>query len=130
MGTTNLPAAQAGPTVADVMLRDPEVHPSSSTVADVRAAFESPKQKLFLIADGDRYVGAVRRGAIDGAADDSSLTKVDLGAVPTLAPDAPSSDVYALVEAHDLNRIPVVDADGVLHGLVCFNRTRETFCVA
>ena len=126
----NLPAADAGPTVADVMLRDPEVHPSSATVADVRAAFASPKQKLFVIADGTRYMGALTREHADGATDGAAVTELDVNAVPTLAPDAPSSDVYALVAEHDLNRIPVVDADGVLHGLVCFNRTRETFCVA
>lgn len=124
MGTTNIAAADAGPTVADVMLPGPEVHPPSATVADVQAAFESPRQKLFLVADGARYVGAVERDFEAGTA--TTVAELDLTAVPTLAPDAPVADIYDLGRS----RIPVVDADGALVGLVCFNRTRDTFCVA
>ncbi|MEA2123720.1 MAG: hypothetical protein QOI80_502 [Solirubrobacteraceae bacterium] len=130
MGTVNIPASDAGPTVGDVMLRDPEVHPPTTTVGDVRRAFESPRQKLFLIADGSSYVGAVLRDGADGGSDSDPVTSLDTGSVPTLSPDSPTSRIYELVEAHDLTRIPVVDTDGTLHGLVCFNRTRETFCVA
>jgi CBS domain-containing protein len=96
----------------------------------VRAAFESPRQKLFLIADGTRYVGAVMRDSDGAAPDDAPVGELDTAAVPTLAPDAPVSRIYDLADTYNLSRIPVVDADGTLHGLVCFNRTRETFCVA
>jgi CBS domain-containing protein len=130
MGTVNIAAADAGPTVGDVMLRDPEVHPSSSTVGDVRAAFESPKQKLFLIADGTRYVGAVVRESEGGAPNTAPVTELDTHAVPTVTPDDPVSRIYDLANTYNLSRIPVVDADGTLHGLVCFNRTAESFCVA
>jgi CBS domain-containing protein len=130
MGGVNVPVAEAGPTVGDVMLPDPEVHPPSSTVGDARRAFESPRQKLLVIADGARYVGAVRRESAEGdAADDAPITALETS-VPTLSPSDPTARIFEIVDTHDLTRIPVVGEDGTLHGLVCFNRDRHSFCVA
>jgi CBS domain-containing protein len=131
MGGVNVPVAEAGATVGEVMLPDPEVHPSSATVGDARRAFESPRQKLLVIVDGPRYVGAVRRESTEGdAADDAPITSLETGAVPTLSPEDPTERIFEIVDTHDLNRIPVVGEDGTLHGLVCFNRSRHSFCVA
>ncbi len=130
MGGVNVPVAEAGPTVGDVMLPGPEVHPPTATVADARRAFESPRQKLLVIADGDRYVGAVRRESTEGdAAADAPITSLET-TVPTLSPGDPTERIFAIVEANDLDRIPVVGDDGTLHGLVCFNRSGQSFCVA
>jgi CBS domain-containing protein len=126
----NVPVAEAGPTVGDVMLPDPDVHPSTATVADARRAFESPRQKLLVIADGSTYVGAVRRESTEGdAADDAPITSLET-AVPVLGPDDPTERIFEIVDEHGLTRIPVVGEDGTLLGLVCFNRGRDSFCVA
>lgn len=128
MGAVNVPVAEAGATVGEVMLPDPDVHPPSATVGDARAAFASPRQKLLVIADGDRYVGAVRRESAEGdAADDAPITSLET-AVPTLAPGDPTDRIFAIVDTEDLTRIPVVK-NGRLVGLVCFNRGKHAFCV-
>jgi CBS domain-containing protein len=129
MGGVNVPVAEAGPTVGDVMLRDPDVHPSTATVADARRAFESPRQKLLVIADGAHYVGAVRRESAEGdAADDAPITSLETS-VPILSPEDPTERIFEIVDKHELTRIPVVD-DGELVGLVCFNSGQHAFCVA
>ena len=129
MGGVNVPVSEAGATVGEVMLPDPDVHPPSATVGDARRAFESPRQKLLVIADGTRYIGGVRREAAEGdASDDAPITSLETG-VPTLAPGDPTERIFAIVDEHDLTRIPVVE-DGELRGLVCFNRGKQSFCVA
>jgi CBS domain-containing protein len=130
MATRNIAIAEAGPRAADVMLDEPKTFPSTTTVADARAVFESPKQKLLVVCDDGRFVGAIRRDGLDGA-DDPSAT---IGAyvdpsVPVLGPDDPSDRVPELVAESGLTRIPVVGAAGELLGLVCFNSSPASFCV-
>ena len=121
--TKNVPAADAGPLVRDVMLAEPDTLPPTATVADARARFESPRHKLLLVADGDRYVAAVTRESIEDADDATPLGELTPAPVPTLAPDEPYERALAL----ERSRTPVVDADGRLSGLVCFNG--RSFCV-
>lgn len=122
--STHIALADAGPRVRDVMLLEPDTLPSSATVADARRAFESPRCKLLVVADGTRYLGAVSRESVDGAGDDEPLTAVAGPGVPTLAPEDPTSRALEL----EASRIPVVEG-GELLGLVCLNRTRGAFCV-
>jgi CBS domain-containing protein len=120
--------AEAGPRARDVMLDAPKTFPPTATVAQAREALASPKQKLLVVCDGDRYVGAIRRDGLDGADDAATIDGYVDGGVPVMAPDDPSGRVPELVEQAGLTRIPVVDADGVLRGLVCFNPS-GSFCV-
>ena len=129
MGTRNIPLDEAGSHARDVMLDEPKAFPPTLTVAEARTVFESPKQKLLLICDGARYVGAIRRDGLDGAPDDQPATDFLDDTVPVMAPDDPSDRVPRLVESSGLTRIPVVDNDGTLLGLVCFNTSPATFCV-
>jgi CBS domain-containing protein len=129
MGTTHIAVAEAGPTVADVMLAKPDVFGPETTVADARREFESPRQKLVVIAAGGRYLGAADREALEEAEDDALVT--ELGAsIPTLGPDEPTARIFEIVEGRGLTRIPVVDDRDCLLGLVCFNGGRDAFCVA
>jgi CBS domain-containing protein len=130
MGTTNIAAADAGPLARDVMLAEPKTFPPTMTVAEARAVFESPRQKLLLVCDGARYVGAVRRDGLEGADDADTIDRHVDPAVPTLAPEDGRDDVPEIVGRTALSRIPVVDASGELLGLVCFNPRRDTYCVA
>ncbi len=127
--TIHIPLDEAGPLVADVMLRGPGTHLPSTTVADARAVFESPRQKLLVLAEGSRYAGAVVPETVAGAADDALLGDLETGGVPTVAPGDPTARALELSESAGLNRIPVVDDAGDLVGLVCLNRTRAAFCV-
>ena len=123
--TTNVKVADAGPLVRDVMLAQPETLPSTATVADARAHFESPRQKLILVSDGARYAGALTRESLHGADDAAELGSLTMADVPTLAPGDPMQRALDL----GASRTPVVDGNGELAGLVCFNGTVQTFCV-
>jgi CBS domain-containing protein len=124
-----VPRGQAGPSIAELMLEQPDTVPPETTVAAARAEFENPRHKLIVLADGDRYVGGVTRETVEGADDADALGGLDVTAAPTLAPDASSAAALELIDATGHTRIPVVGADGRLHGLVCFNRTHDAFCV-
>jgi IMP dehydrogenase len=129
MGTRNIEVADAGPSAKDVMLTEPNTFPPTMTVAEARAVFESPKQKLLVVCEGTHFVGAIRRDGLDGAGDDEAIGDLVDADVVTLAPEDPSARVPEIVEASGLTRIPVVDATGELLGLVCFNPSPGSFCV-
>jgi len=130
MGTNHIALADAGPQVRDVMLVGPETVPPTATVAQAREVFASPRQKLLLVCDGSRYVGALEPAALEGADGAETVDGRVVSGVEVLAPDAPTDRVEAIVAATGRTRIPVVDADGELLGLVCFNRSKGAFCVA
>jgi CBS domain-containing protein len=129
MSTRNIALAEAGERAMDVMLEAPTTVGPATTVAQARAVFESPRQKLLVVCDGDRYVGAVRRDGLDGAPDDDPVGAHLAPDVPVMLAGDPSERVPDLVETSGLTRIPVVDAAGDLVGLVCFDPRRSTFCV-
>ena len=85
--------------------------------------------RLLLVADGDRFLGAVTREDVgDGVGDDTTLE--GLAAESALVrPDDPVDRAVALLEADQSERLPVVTGDGTLVGLVCFNRRHGHFCV-
>ena len=130
MPTRNVPLADAGPRVEDVMLRGPRTVAPDTTVADARAAFENPRVRLLLVARGDTYLGAVTREAIG----DELAGHVTLEALATphgalVAPADPVDRAVELLDAQQTDRLPVVADDGTLVGLVCFNRRQGHFCV-
>jgi CBS domain-containing protein len=129
MPTRNVPLADAGPRVADVMLREPRAVPPGTTVAEARETFENPRVRLLLVADGERFLGAVTRAHVgDGVAADATLGR--LAADGSLVrPDDPVERAVELLDADAADRLPVVAGDGTLVGLVCFNRRHGHFCV-
>ena len=64
-----------------------------------------------------------------GADDADTLGGLDIAAAPTLPAGASTETALEMIERTGMTRIPVVDDDGRLHGLVCFNRTHDAFCV-
>jgi CBS domain-containing protein len=130
MPTRNVPLADAGPHVEDVMLRGPRTVAPETTVAEGREAFENPRVRLLLVARGDTYLGAVTRETIG----DELGGHVTLEALVTaegvrIAPADPVDRAVELLEAQQTDRLPVVADDGTLVGLVCFNRRHGHFCV-
>jgi CBS domain-containing protein len=130
MPTRNVPVADAGPTAEDVMLRDPRTLGPEATVAEARSAFENPKERIVLVADGENLVGAIRRDDVgEDRAADAPLGALADAAVARVAPGEPVARVLELLDADHAERLPVVTDDGALVGLVCFNRARGVFCV-
>jgi CBS domain-containing protein len=130
MPTRNIPAAEAGPAVADLMLRDPRTVTSQTTVAEARGAFANPRERMLLVTDDGRFTGAVPRALVTDDLD-AAMTLGSLldAATPRVAPGDSAGRALELLEADQSERLPVVEADGTLVGLVCFNRNRGVFCV-
>jgi hypothetical protein len=118
-----------GGTAADVMVTTPKTMPSSSTIDQVRHAFEDDHLHMLLLTSNDKLVGTLIRS-------DIPLTAAPcLPALPLARLDgrwtAPTTPVAALasrLEHMDQRRLAVVDSTGALLGLVCLKRKRHGFC--
>jgi CBS domain-containing protein len=129
MSTRNIPMADAGPSAADVMLRDPRAVPPSTTAGEARATFENPRVRLLLVAEGDRFLGAVTRDDLPDPVEDGRTLGDLAGDAVLVRPQDPVERVLGLLGEEDTDRLPVVGEDGALLGLVCFNRRHGHFCV-
>lgn len=111
--------------VADVMLSRPKTVPPTATVAEVRELLANPSVQMVLIADGDRFCGAVTElpAGAEGLALDHADTQPD-----SLPPTATAEEAFARTAAHPNRRVVVLGHDGTLVGLVCLDETRTRFC--
>ena len=118
-------------TVGDVMIQRPKTVPGDVTVADVRAAFDSPAVRTVLLADSDRFIGAIERDGLPGEAADVELAERYVEPRPTtVTPDTPMSVAVEMLERRGEPRLIVLDADGVtLRGLLCANAEGTRFCI-
>ena len=129
MSTRNIPVADAGPSAADVMLRDPRTVAPSTTAGEARAEFENPRVRLLLVADGERFLGAVTRADLGDDVDDAQSLGALASDAVLVRPEEPVERVVGLLGDAETDRLPVVDGKGALLGLVCFNRRHGHFCV-
>src|SRR5688500_14371506 len=112
MPTRNVPLEEAGPHIADVMLRSPRTVPPETTVGAARETFENERVRLLLVARGDAFVGAVTRESIPAdVPDDEPLAGLASDPGTLVAPDEPVSRAVELIESRDTDRLPVVAAD-------------------
>jgi Mg/Co/Ni transporter MgtE len=117
-----------GATAADLMHRRITTLPASATVGDMRAYFaESTSHKLALLVDGERYVGSLAASSLDGAPD-SALASELAARGDTVEPDVPAALARERAMAMASSRLPVVDADGRLVGIIAINSRRDGFC--
>ena len=123
--TRHIPLDSAGPAVRDVMLAEARTIPPDTPVETVRETFSNPRVKLLLVAEGERFLGTLMPD--DVPAKGTIASGVDTDA-PTLHPDDGIERALQLLEQS--SRVPVVDADGRLHGLVCLNRGKSAFCAS
>jgi CBS domain-containing protein len=129
MPTRNVPLADAGPRVADVMLRAPRAVPPETTVAEARATFENPRVRLLLVARGERFLGSVTRADVGPAVAGADTLGQLTGRDARVRPGDSVASAVELLDAAQADRLPVVEGDGTLVGLVCFNRKHGHFCV-
>jgi len=117
-----------GATAADLMHRRITTLPASATVAELRAYFaESTSHKLALLVDGERYVGSLEPPALDGAPDSAVASDFAVRG-DTVEPDVPADVARERAMAMASSRLPVVDADGRLAGIIAINSRRDGFC--
>jgi len=118
----------AGLTAADLMHRRITTLPASATVGELRAYFgESTSHKLALLVDGERYAGSLQPDALDGAPDDALASEL-ASAGDTVAPGVAADEARERALATASSRLPVVDADGRLAGIIAINHRRDGFC--
>ncbi|MBV9205538.1 MAG: CBS domain-containing protein [Actinobacteria bacterium] len=120
----------AGKRIADVMVRRPKSLPVDATVGDVRRKLENPSLQNVVLLDGTAFAGLVDRAEVPADASDSAPARQFAASdVPTTTPDAPVPGVLAAMDAGQLSRLVVLDADGrTFAGLVCLDHTGEGFC--
>jgi IMP dehydrogenase len=130
MPTRNVPMADAGPRVEDVMLRGPRTVSPKTTVGEARATFENERVRLLLLERDGAFAGAVTRETIgDDVADDVPLGELAARDEWRVDPADPVARALELLDAEQADRLPVVTGDGTLVGLVCFNRRQGHFCI-
>src|SRR5690348_1996015 len=108
-----------GLTVADVIHQRFGTLPGDATVARVRDYFaESSHRKLAVLAEDKRYAGSVTREDLAGDLNPLRPAAEFASLGPTVAPDAPASAAHELALTTPALRVPVVDHDGNLIGVV------------
>ena len=123
--TRHIPLDAAGPTVRDVMLAEARTIPPDTPVDQVRETFANPRVKLLLVAEGERFLGTLSPDDVPATGTIAPGVDTD---TPTLNPDDGVERALELLE--HTSRVPVVDSDGRLHGLVCLNRGKSAFCAS
>jgi CBS domain-containing protein len=127
--TRHIPIPEAGPAVRDVLLREARAVTPDTPLREVRETFANPRVKLLLVADGERFLGTLAPDDLPADGDGTIGPHVRTDA-PRLSADDGVDEALKLVRDTGAARIPVVDADGRLEGLVCFNHARNVFCAS
>jgi CBS domain-containing protein len=127
MANTRLDEAD-GLTVADVTHSRFKALPPSATVGEVQEWFEaSESRQMALFADEDRYAGCLLRGDLD-AADPAEPAVAYAQRRATVALDEPAARAEELALATPARRVPVVDDEGRLVGIVAVTADLQGFC--
>ena len=114
--------------VADVTHSKFKALPVTATVGEVQQWFQSStSRQMALLADDGRYAGRLLRAEVEGL--DPGAAAVEF-AEPgeTVAPEEPAARGRELALATPGLRVPVVDGDGQLVGIVALTTDLKGFC--
>lgn len=128
MPRTRIDDAQ-GLSVQAVMHERLSALPASATIADVREYFaaSTSRRLAFLVGEDGRYAGSLTPGHVEDADPRRPAAEVaDLE--PTVSPAAPATTGRDLALLTDARRVPVVDGDGRLVGVVAVTGDLQSFC--
>ena len=119
----------AGLTVADVIHAKFTALPASATIGDVRDWFAaSTSRRMAFLADDDRYAGSVVPADVAGDLDPNRPATDVAQRGPTVLPDAPATHGQEVALQTDARRVPVVDHDGRLLGVLSVTTDLQSFC--
>ena len=105
--------------------------PADATIRDVSEWFAaSSHRRMAFLADDGRYVGSLTPADLAGEDDATRLAADVAHAGPTIAPDAPARAGYEVALGSDARRVPVVDPDGRLLGVLSVTDDLAAFCGA
>ena len=103
--------------------------PAASTVGELRAYFAaSGSRQLALIVDGERYVGSVTPPDVPEHAGPTARAADFAQRGPVIEASRSAREARDAALASLSARLPVVDEDGRLVGIVALNHTRDGFC--
>ncbi len=115
-------------TVMDVTHQRFSTLPASATVGDVRAWFaESSRRRMAFLAQDGRYAGSLTPADLADADAGRPASEVAQPG-PTISPDASANAGYEAALLTDARRVPVVDHDGKLLGVVSVTDDLAGFC--
>jgi hypothetical protein len=119
-------------TVADVMIANPKTFSSHVTVGEVRRTFEDTSQRVVLIVEGTNFRGAIERTALHPDVPDTApALQYATTDIRASTPSSSIADAIRELECNAEPRLVVLGEDGqTLCGLLCFNRSSASFCVA
>lgn len=122
-------AQATGLTAADVIHSQFSALPASATIGEVRDWFAaSSSRRMAVLVDGERYAGSLTPERLGGELDPSRpATDVALDG-PTVPPGAPAKVGQDIALRTAARRVPVVDEDGRLLGVIAVTSDLKSFC--
>jgi CBS domain-containing protein len=128
MARTRLDEA-GGLSVADVIHAKFSALPASATVAEVRKWFAaSESRRMALLTDDGRFAGHLVPEDLPDTADPGRPAAALARLEPTVSPEDPAKRGEELALSTPARRVPVVDGDGRLLGIVAVTTDLEGFC--
>lgn len=121
--------AADGLTVQAVMHAKFSALPATATIGDVRDYFaaSSSRRVAYLVDDANRLAGSLTPGLVtDG--DPATLATEVADPAQTIGPDAPATVGRDLALQTDSRRVPVVDDDGRVLGVIAVTGDLLSFC--
>ena len=107
------------------MVSDPRRLPVDATAQEAGELLQRPEVRAVYVTERDRLVGVVTRKTLvrEVVAPDRSPGTTELGTIAeaphyTIGADVPLDDAFRFLEAQDAERVPVVDEDGRLVGVL------------
>ena len=107
------------------MVSDPRRLPVDATAQEAGELLQRPEVRAVYVTERDRLVGVVTRKTLvrEVVAPGRSPGTTELGTIAeaphyTIGADAPLDDAFRFLEAQDAERVPVVDEDGRLVGVL------------
>jgi CBS domain-containing protein len=118
-----------GLTVADVIHRRFTALPASVTVGEVSDWFAaSTSRRMAILANDGRYAGSLTPADVAGDVERARPAAEVAKDGPTIAPEAPARAGEELALLTEARRVPVVDGDGRLLGIVSVTGDLSSFC--
>ena len=111
--------------VRDAMLRDPLALEASASAREAGERLADPNVRAVLVCDGGRLVGVVTRKTLVREVvargrhpEETTLREIGEPPLHTILADTDLEAAFHDLEAHELERVPVVEADGRLAGVL------------
>ena len=111
------------------MLRSPAVHRPELSFGELRELFRDDHLHMALLVEGGRLVAALERGDLTPErGDDAPARVVGVPDGRTVAPEAALDGATEAMRRAGRRRLAVVDAGGMLLGLLCLKTDGSGFC--